>query len=339
MGDATEPTSKRPKLIPELHRVARAIRLSPRTAKSYAGWVRRLVRWAGTRHPLDIRQAEVSAWLTELATRHHLSPASQVQARSAMLFLYNRVVGRDIELPDHLAHIREPTRIPVVLSPTEVKALLAQLRGVPWLIAVLLYGGGLRLHECLQLRVKDVDLSRNEIAIRGGKGDKDRWAPLPQVVRAPLIAQLVKVRNLHRRDREQQPPVTVHLPFALARKYPKYAGDLRWQWVFPARRPFRHEESGVLLRPHLHPTAFQREMKEAVACAGIRKHATPHTLRHSFATHLLQGGTDIRTVQEVMGHSDVRTTMLYTHVVARGGGVPSPADHLLGPVLLLPGEL
>ncbi|MFN8653778.1 MAG: integron integrase [Gemmatimonadales bacterium] len=338
MGDATPP-DPRPPLLPETLRVARAIRLSPRTAKAYAGWIRRLVRWAGTRHPLDIAEADVTAWLTELVTRHHLSPASQAQARSAMLFLYNRVVGRDLELPEHLAHIREPTRIPVVLSPQEVKSLLGQLRGVPWLIAVLLYGGGLRLHECLQLRVKDIDLTRNEIAIRGGKGDKDRWAPLPQVVRAPLTAQLVKVRNLHRRDRAGEEPVVVHLPFALARKYPRYAGDLRWQWIFPARRPFRHLETGALIRPHLHPTAFQRAMKDAVYHAGIRKHATPHTLRHSFATHLLQGGTDIRTVQEVMGHSDVRTTMLYTHVLARGGGVPSPADHLLGPVLLLPADL
>ncbi|HWA57255.1 MAG TPA: integron integrase [Gemmatimonadales bacterium] len=316
----------------EITRVANAIRLSPRTTRAYLGWIRRLVRWAGMRHPLEISEADVSRYLTSLATREHLSAGSQIQARSALLFLYGRVLGRDIELPEHLAGIHAPRRVPVVLSPQEVKDLLAQLEGVPWLIAVLLYGGGLRLLECLQLRVKDVDLRRNEIAIRGGKGDKDRWAPLPQVVRAPLTAHLIRVRTLHERDLRNG-FTGVQLPFALARKYPRAATDLRWQWVFPARTPFMDQATGLLRRPHLHPTAFQREIKDAVARAGIRKHATAHTLRHSFATHLLQSGTDIRTVQEVMGHNDVRTTMIYTHVLARGGGVPSPADQLLGPLL------
>lgn len=228
-----------------------------------------------------------------------------------------------------MAHIREPRRVPVVLSPEEVKDLLEQLSGVSWLIAVVMYGGGLRLTECLQLRVKDVDLKRNEIAVRGGKGDKDRWAPLPRVIRPALTAHLVRVNNLHRQDVAQgMGPVA--LPFALGRKYPNAGTDLRWQWVFPARSPYFSEATGREHRPHLHPTAFQRVIKEAVHRAGITKHATSHTLRHSFATHMLQSGTDIRTVQELLGHTDVRTTMIYTHVLTKPGGVPSPADILLG---------
>jgi integron integrase len=309
--------------------VARAIRLSPRTLQAYLGWIRRFVRWSGTRHPSEVDDREVVAFLDGLATRHRVSPTTQAQARAALLFLYGRVLGRDLTLPPHVAHIREPLRIPVVLTQQEVKDLLGQLRGVPWLIAVLLYGGGLRLMECLMLRVKDIDLRRNEIAVRSGKGDKDRWAPLPKVIRAPLTAHLIRVRNLHRRDLATGLG-GVPLPHALDRKYPNAGRDLRWQWLFPARRPYTEPGTGERRRPHVHATLFQREIKAAVLRAGITKHATSHTLRHSFATHLLHGGTDIRTVQEVMGHSDVRTTMIYTHVLSRGGGVPSPADVLLG---------
>jgi integron integrase len=317
-----------PRLLPEVRRVGRAIRLSPRTVKIYIGWIKRLVRWADLRHPASISEVEVGRFLETLASHHHLSPTSQVQARSAIMFLYGRVLGRDMDLPAHVAHIREPRRVPVVLAPEEVKDLLAQLTGVPWLIAVLMYGGGLRLLECLQLRVKDVDLRRNEIAVRGGKGDKDRWAPLSKVVRPQLTAHLVRVRNLHQRDINAGLGA-VALPFALGKKYPNAGRDLRWQWLFPARTPYLDRPTGLYHRPHLHPTAFQREIKDAVQRAGIRKHATSHTLRHSFATHLLQSGTDIRTVQEILGHHDVRTTMLYTHVLTRPGGVPSPADILL----------
>lgn len=323
--DAAPP---RPRLLPEVRRVGRAIRLSPRTVKIYIGWIKRLVRWADLQHPSSIPETEIGRFLETLATRYRLSPTSQVQARSAIMFLYGRVLGRDLDLPAHVSHIREPRRVPVVLAPEEVKDLLAQLTGVPWLIAVLMYGGGLRLLECLQLRVKDVDLRRNEIAVRGGKGDKDRWAPLARVLRPRLTAHLVRVRNLHQRDLTAGlGPVA--LPFALGRKYPNAGRDLRWQWVFPARTPYLDRSTRQHHRPHLHPTTFQREIKDAVERAGLLKHATSHTLRHSFATHLLQSGTDIRTVQEILGHNDVRTTMLYTHVLTRPGGVPSPADTLL----------
>ena len=291
-----------------------------------------MIRWAGTRHPREISEKEVSSFLSALASRYRLSPTSQIQARAAILFLYGRVLGLDLQLPDHVAHIRQPRRVPVVLSPDETKDLLAQMTGVHWLIAVLLYGAGLRLFECLQLRVKDIDLKRHEITVRSGKGDKDRWAPLPRMVRSPLTAHLIRVRNLHRLDTERGLG-GVALPFGLAKKYPNAPRELRWQWLFPAKSPYEDKSTGLIMRPHLHPTSFQREIRAAVLRARITKHATAHTLRHSFATHLLQSGTDIRTVQEVLGHHDVRTTMIYTHVLTRGAGVPSPADMLLGPSL------
>ena len=320
--------SPRPRLLPEIRRVAKAIRLSPRTLKVYLFWIRRFVRWAGLRHPSEISEQQVAAFLDLLASRLSASPTTQGQARAALRFLYGRVLGKDIALPLHLERIRRPQRIPVVLTPDEVKDILAQLQGVPWLIAILLYGSGIRLFECLQLRVKDIDLRSNEIAVRSGKGDRDRWAPLPRVARAPLTAHLVRVRNLHRQDLRTG-LAGVPLPSALARKYPNAPRDLKWQWIFPARTPFVDRVDGRSYRYHLHATAFQREVKEAVEKAGITKHATPHTFRHSFATHLLQSGTDISTVQELLGHSDVRTTMIYTHVLTRGGGVRSPVDALL----------
>jgi integron integrase len=318
----------RPRLLPEARRVARAIRLSPRTEKVYVGWIKRLVRWAGMRHPSALSDVELASFLESLASRYSLSPTTQGQARAALLFLYGRVLGRDLSLPRHVAHIRVPRHLPVVLSPDEVKDLLEHLDGVPWLIAILLYGAGLRLVECLQLRVKDVDFKRNEITVRSGKGDKDRWAPLPSVVRPLLTAHFVRLRNLHRLDTAAGLG-GVPLPSALARKYRNASRDLRWQWVFPARTPFIDRATGLRQRPHLHPSSFQREIKAAVLRAGISKHASSHTLRHSFATHLLHNGTDIRTVQELLGHTDVRTTMLYTHVLTRAGGIRSPADTLL----------
>lgn len=323
-------TYPRPRLLPEVRRVAKAIRLSPRTLKVYLLWIRRFVRWAGLRHPSEISEQEVASFLDMLATSLRSSPVTQGQARAAIRFLYGRVLGKDIPLPPHLVRIRRRARIPVVLSPDEIRDILAQLQGVPWLIAILLYGSGLRLFECLQLRVKDLDLRRNEIAVRSGKGDKDRWAPLPLplVARAPLVAHLVRVRHLHQLDLKTRIS-GVPLPSALARKYPNAPRDLKWQWVFPAKTPFADSADGRQYRFHLHASVVQREVKAAVERAGIIKHATPHTFRHSFATHLLQSGTDIRTVQELLGHSDVRTTMIYTHALSRGSGIQSPVDVLL----------
>ncbi|HWA16036.1 MAG TPA: integron integrase [Gemmatimonadales bacterium] len=324
----TEDSPHRPRLLDQVRKVASAIRLSPRTTRTYIAWIRRLIGWAGTRHPNEISPREVTDFLDILAVERHASPTTQIQARSALLFLYGRVLGKDIGLPEHLRGIHRPLRIPVVLAEDEVRALLSCLHGPHWLIAVLLYGGGLRLFECLQLRVKDIDLRRNEISVRSGKGNKDRWAPLPQLARPPLVSHLIRVRNLHQRDRASGLD-GVPLPSALARKYPNAPKDLRWQWVFPARTPISEAGTGRQLRVHMHASLFQRAMRDAVERAGITKHATPHTLRHSFATHLLRAGTDIRTVQELMGHNDVRTTMIYTHVLERGSNILSPADTLL----------
>jgi integron integrase len=318
-----------PRLIPEARRVARALRLSPRTEAAYLAWIRRLASWAGMRHPMELRDDELVTFLEDLSIRHRLAPATQAQARGALLFLYQRVLGRDLTLPYHLAHIKEPRRLPVVLSREEVRSLLENLEGVPWLIAVLLYGGGLRLMECLQLRVQDVDLDRLELTVRSGKGGQDRRTTLPEVARSPLVQHLRRVENLHAKDRAAGFG-GVDLPFAVDRKYATASKDLRWQWVFPARAPFADPATGEFRRPHVHPSVVQREIKSAVLRSSLRKRATAHTLRHSFATHLLESGSDIRTIQELLGHRDVRTTMIYTHVLNRGGaGVVSPADVLL----------
>lgn len=321
--------SNPPRLLHEIHGVARALRLSPRTEEAYVGWTKRLVKWADMRHPKDISNAKVVEFLEELVTKHQVAPSTQVQARGALMFLYQRVLGIDPALPRHIAHVKEPRRLPVVLSRDEVKRLLAQLDGVPWLIAVLLYGSGLRLNECLQLRVQDIDLDRLEITIRSGKGDKDRRTTLPEVARRPLADHLRKVANLHKRDRKDGLG-GVDLPHAVARKYSSASKNLVWQWVFPARSPFTDSKTGERRRPHVHESLVQRELKSAVLRAGLHKRASSHTLRHSFATHLLEAGSDIRTVQELLGHRDVRTTMIYTHVLNRGGAnVRSPADTLL----------
>ena len=319
-----------PRLLDEIHRVARALRLSPRTEEAYVAWTKRLVRWAGRRHPRSITNKEVIDFLESLITKHRLAPSTQVQARGALMFLYQRVLGIDPVLPRHLAHVKDPRRLPIVLSRDEVRRLLEELKGVPWLIAVLLYGSGLRLNECLQLRVQDIDLDRLEITVRSGKGDKDRRTSLPRVARVALANHLRRVASLHKRDRNEGFE-GVELPHAIARKYRSASTELSWQWVFPARAPFTDSQTGHPRRPHVHESLVQREIKGAVVRAGLHKRASCHTLRHSFATHLLESGSDIRTVQELLGHRDVRTTMIYTHVLNRGGAnVRSPADTLLG---------
>jgi integron integrase len=273
--------------------------------------------------------AEVVEFLTHLAGGRAVARSTQIQAMSALVLLYRDVLRRP--LGDVRAVIRStgPTHLPVVLTRDEVAKLLAELTGDAWLIALLLYGSGLRLTECLTLRVKDVDLATGEIRIRRGKGGKDRVTMLPAAARGALARQLARAREIHQRDVDAGGG-RVLLPKALARKAPAWASDLGWQWVFPARRRYIDPETGEHRRHHLHETAMQRAMQRAVRAAGLTKHASCHTLRHSFATHLLEDGYDIRTVQELLGHSDVSTTMIYTHVLNRGGlGVRSPADRLL----------
>lgn len=303
---------------------------SPRTIAAYAAWVRRFVRFHQLRHPAELGPAEVRAFLTWLAEDRKVAASTQTQALAALLLLYRDVLGRPLEALGPVPRARAPVRLPVVLTRAEVAAVLDRLEGVPWLVGMVLYGGGLRLMECLTLRIKDVDLERGEIRLRRGKGAKDRVTVLPEAVRDPLARHMERVRARHQADL-QAGAGWVELPDALGRKYPAAGRSWPWQWLFPATRHYRDRETGQLRRHHYHPTAVQRAMAAAVTASGIGKRASCHTLRHSFATHLLEAGYDIRTVQELLGHRDVSTTMLYTHVLNRGGpAVRSPADQLAG---------
>jgi integron integrase len=316
------------KLLDQMRDALRARHMSPRTERAYVRWVVRYARHHGLRHPAELGEESMIAWLTYLAAERKLARPSQMQALSALNFLYRVVLGRPVNDLRGVLRATTPKRLPVVLSREEVRQLLGVLRGEGRLIGLLLYGAGLRLMECLELRVKDVDAGRGEIRVRRGKGDKDRITMLPDAANALLAEQLARVRALHARD-VASGGGRVALPGALARKAPSWAGELAWQWLFPARSRYREPTSGEWRRHHLHETAVQRRMKDAVVRAGITKRATCHTLRHSFATHLLEDGYDIRTVQELLGHTDVSTTMVYTHVLNRGRlGVRSPADRM-----------
>jgi len=324
------PPAGGPRLLTRVREAIRTRHLSPRAEEAYVFWIRRYVLFHGKRHPAELGGAEVTRFLSHLAVATRVSASTQNQALSALLFLYRRVLHIDLPWLEGLVRAKRPARLPVVLSRDEVAAVLAHLDGVRWLVAALLYGAGLRLLECLQLRVKDVDLVRNEIVVRAGKGDRDRRTMLPVALRNPLTAHLVRVRRLHEADLAGGAG-WVALPHALARKYPSARRELAWQWAFPAMRLHRHADTGELRRHHYHESAIQRAVKHAVARAGLAKPAGCHTFRHSFATHLLEDGYDIRTVQELLGHRDVRTTMVYTHVLNRGGrGVVSPVDRLVG---------
>ena len=321
-------STRQPKLLEQVRALPRARHMSPRTEQAYVAWVRRYVQHHGLRHPRELGDAEVVAFLTHLAAVRQVARSTQVQAMSALIFLYRDVLRQPIGDPRAVLRSTAPARLPTVLAREDVGRVLAALDGDVHLVVLLLYGAGLRLLECLTLRVKDIDLDRGEIRVRRGKGGKDRVTILPAIARAPLERQLARVRTLHERDRRTGGG-RVALPDALARKAPGWAGELAWQWVFPARRRYRDSATGEARRHHLHETAVQRRVQEAVREAGLTKRATCHTFRHSFATHLLEDGYDIRTVQELLGHTDVATTMIYTHVLNRGGlGVRSPADRL-----------
>jgi integron integrase len=318
------------RLSMQLRRALRVRHYSRRTESQYVWWLRRFVRFHGLRNPAGMAEAEVSAFLTHLAADEHVAASTQNQALAALLFFFRHVLGRRLGLLDELVRAKRPARVPVVLTPEEVRAVLARLTGERWLVGALLYGSGLRLMEALSLRVKDLDLVRREVRVRCGKGDRDRVTVLPQSLVAPIGSHLERVRTLHERDLAEGAGRVV-LPGALERKYTKARCAWVWQWVFPARRPMVDQATGERRRHHVHPTAVQRDFAKAVGASGIAKRASCHTLRHSFATHLLEAGYDIRTVQELLGHRDVRTTMIYTHVLNRGAlGVRSPADGLPG---------
>ncbi len=298
------------------------------TEKAYLRWIRRFIIYHGKRHPSEMGEEEATAFLSSLAVRHQVSASTQNQALAAILFLYRDVLRLELSWLNRITRAKRPAPLPVVLTREEVRSILAVLDGVPWLVATLLYGSGLRLLECLRLRVKDIEFGDNRITVRSGKGNKDRVTVLPSLVRAPLSVHVLKKRDLHRQDLRRGAG-WVELPYALARKYPSAGTEWAWQWVFPATRIYFHRETGQKRRHHLHESAVGRAVQNAVRKAGVTKPASCHTFRHSFATHLLEDGYDIRTVQELLGHRDVRTTMIYTHVLNRGpGAVRSPADSL-----------
>ncbi|MGH8162990.1 MAG: integron integrase [Rhodanobacteraceae bacterium] len=318
--------SRPPRLLDQLRARLRRLGLSIRTEQAYVGWVRRFILANDKRHPREMGAREVEAFLTRLATHGNVSASTQNQALSALLFLYREVLMQDLPWMENIRRAKRPERLPVVLSREEVAALLAEMSGVTWLMAGLLYGAGLRLMECMRLRVQDVDFVRREITVRQGKGGKDRRTMLPAMAVESLQGQLVETRRLHERDLAAGFG-EVWLPVALARKYTNAAREWIWQYVFPASVRSTDPRSGVTRRHHLDETVLQRAVKNAVRRARLDKPATCHTLRHSFATHLIEDGYDIRTVQELLGHKDVSTTQIYTHVLNRGGrGVLSPLD-------------
>lgn len=316
-----------PRLLDRMRAALRARHYSERTEQAYCLWVKRFVRFHGMRHPAELGEAEINAFLTHLALECHVSASTQNQALSALLFLYRHVLARELRELD-VVRARRPVRLPVVLTREEVRAVLARMRGRERLMASLLYGSGLRLMECVRLRVLDLDFERGEIAVRSGKGDKDRVTMLPAALRQPLVDHLREVKRIHEAD-VAAGWGRVLLPDALERKYPNAAAEWRWQWVFPQADRWRDPATGRQGRHHVDPSILQRAVRRAATEAGITKRVSCHTFRHSFATHLLESGYDIRTIQELLGHKDVKTTMVYTHVLNAGaGGVRSPMDSL-----------
>jgi integron integrase len=341
MSDTPEGAAARPRLLESLRQQIRYMHYSLRTEEAYVQWVRAFIRFHGLRHPSELSQPEVEAFLSWLAAERQVAPSTHRQALSALLFLYQKVLRLDLPWMGDIGRPRTERRLPVVLSADEVLRVLAQLdvqgqqlRAPHGLVGRLLYGTGMRLLEGLRLRVKDIDFERRALVVREAKGAKDRIVMLPAALESPLRAQLVAAHATWADDRACGLP-GVHVPHALARKYPRVAESWAWHWVFPQAQPGWDPRGACLRRHHLLEGNFQRVFRLAVVDAGIHKPASPHTLRHSFATHLLLSGYDIRTVQELLGHADVSTTMIYTHVLRLGGGaVRSPLDALAN---LLPG--
>lgn len=298
------------------------------TEKTYVSWIIRFIRFHGTRHPRELGEPEIKAFLTHLAVNRRCSASTQNQALCAIVFLYKKVLQIELDDFSGYAWSKRPPRVPVVLTVEEISALLSGMSGIPWVIATLMYGTGMRVKEALLLRVHDVDFQRMIITIRDGKGGKDRVAALPECLVQPLQDHLPKVKALHEQDLKNKVGA-VWLPYALAEKYPNAATAWGWQFIFPSGKLSTDPRAGVVRRHHLYPSTVQRAVKKAATQAGIAKHVKTHTLRHSFATHLMESGADIRTIQQLLGHSDVKTTEIYTHVVKKGPlGVQSPADRL-----------
>lgn len=325
---AASASSRTPKLLDQVREAIRSRHYSYRTEQTYVDWIRRFILFHGKRHPREMGAAEINTYLSHLAVRGRVAAATQNQALAALLFLYRDVLKVEVPRMEGIVRAKKPLRLPVVLSKDEVRRLLAAIPGRKRLIASLLYGSGLRLNECLALRVKDLDLGRGEITVRSGKGGKDRRTMVPRSLVPALREHLEALKIWLKADEASRgKAVGVSMPDALDRKYPNAPTEWAWQYLFPAPKPSRDPRTGAIKRHHLHERVLQGAMGRAVKEAGIAKHVTCHTLRHSFATHLLEEGHDIRTVQELLGHRDVSTTMIYTHVLNRGGlGVVSPLD-------------
>lgn len=320
------PASAKLRLFDEVRNVARMRHLSLRTEQAYIQWIRRFILFHQKRHPREMGESEIRQFISHLAVNENISASTQTVALSALLFLYRDVLKRELPYVTNIERARKPKRLPTVFTREETKRILARLEATHWLIGGLLYGSGLRLMECLRLRVKDIDFTYSQITVRDGKGEKDRVTMLPAKLKQPLVRHLEKVKVLHEQDLAAGYG-EVFLPYALARKYPNAAKQWGWQYVFPAANRSIDPRSGLERRHHLSDQAVQKAMKRAIQKAHIAKNGSCHTMRHSFATHLLEEGYDIRTVQELLGHKDVRTTMIYTHVLNRGGkGVRSPID-------------
>jgi len=321
-----------PRLLDQVRDRLRRKHYSIRTEEAYVDWIKRFIRFHDLRHPAEMGAPEVEAFLTHLAVAGKVAASTQNQAQSAVLFLYRHVLDIELDWLSHVERAKEPKRLPVVLTREEVRAVLDRTKGTIGLMLRLIYGTGMRVMECARLRVKDVDFGRRQIIIREAKGFKDRVTMLPASLAIPLAEHLARVRRLHESDLKQGLGA-VHLPYALARKYPTANREWGWQYVFPSARVSADPRTGRIARHHADEKAIRRALQQAVRDAEVAKPATPHTLRHSFATHLLEDGYDIRTVQELLGHADVSTTMIYTHVLNRGGrGVLSPLDRAQEPV-------
>jgi integron integrase len=321
----SRPTAKL-RLLDQVRQTVRRKHYSIRTEEAYVDWIKRYIFFHHKRHPAEMGEQEIEQFLNHLAVQKQVAAATQNQALSALIFLYREVLGKEIRWMENLERAKLPQRLPVVLTETEVRHVLAHLAGRNWLMASLLYGAGLRLMECIRLRVKDIDFEYRQITVRDGKGQKDRITMLPESANELLRHQLEQTRILHSQD-VAAGYGEVYLPYALERKYQNASREWIWQYAFPARQRSRDPRSGKMRRHHVDEKSLQRAVKQAVQRAGVGKPATCHTFRHSFATHLLQDGYDIRTVQELLGHKDVSTTMIYTHVLNRGGrGVRSPLD-------------
>lgn len=315
-----------PKLLDEVRDSLRRRHYSIRTEEAYLGWIKQFILFHEKRHPSELGAGHVSAFLSYLASERKVTASTQNQALSALLFLYREVLGQQFNLVSGFAPAKRPERIPTVLTQEEVRAVLAHLRDEVWLMASLLYGSGLRLMECVRLRVKDIDFARAQIVVRDGKGGKDRVTVLPRPLIDPFIRQLDRVKAIHELDLRDGCG-EVYLPYALSRKYPAAGRDWAWQYVFPARRRSRDPRSMTERRHHIAETVLQKAVKGAMRSARIKQPASCHTLRHSFATHLLESGYDIRTIQELLGHADLSTTMIYTHVLNKGArAVKSPLE-------------